>query len=143
MFERVLCSEKALNGLSRFHHLKRVDICVDMVHRDLEKLNVFNYGLTYLLPFFYRPSIRDLRIVMPNYTKDFQWPSTQPCTKSLTSLSFKGSNISEDLLAMILAVTPNLKSLDYDFICSARFSRVPRYLRVDGLRKALAHENDS
>lgn len=139
MFERVLCSEKAINGLSRFHHLKSVDICVDMATRNLEDLNVFNYDLTYLLPFFYLPSIRDLRIVMPNYTQDFRWPTTQPCTKSLTSLSLKRSDVSVAFLARILAVTPSLKSLDYDFICSTSFGMVPRYLCADGLRKALAH----
>lgn len=139
MFERVLCSEKATNGLSRFHHLKRVDICVDMTSRDLERFSGFNHDLTYLLPFFYLPSVRDLRIAFPNYTKDFQWPTTQPCTKSLTSLSLKRSNAGEALLGRILAVTPNLKSLDYDFICSAKSGTVPRYLCVDGLRKALVH----
>ena len=139
MFERVLCSKKTLNGLSRFHHLKRVDICVDMATRTLETLNVFNYNLTHLLPFFYLPSVRNLRIVMPNYTKDFQWPTTQPCTKSLTSLSFKGSDVSGASLARIMTVTPNLKSFDYSFICSTRFGNPPRYLCVDGLQKALAH----
>ena len=136
MFERVLCSEKAINGLSKFHHLKRVDVCVDMTYKEFRGLN---HDLAYLLPFFYLPSIQYLRMIIPRFTTDVLWPTTRPCTKSLTSLSLKGSGASEVLLARILAVTPNLKSLDYDFIFGAFSSLVPSYLCADSLAEALTH----
>lgn len=139
MFERVLCCKKAINGLSRFHHLKRVNICVDMTSRDLEKVGCFNLDLTYLLLFFYLPSIRDMRIVMRNYLKDHAWPTTQPCTNSLTSLFLKASDCSEAFLERVLAVTPNLKSLNYDFITSKWSPVVSSYLCANDLGRALAH----
>ena len=140
LFQRVLCSEKVIGGLSKFLHLKRVDLCVDMTVGDyLDQARGVRHQLSQLLPFFYLPSIQDLRIVMPHDTNGFSWPVTQPCTQSLTSLSLRRSNASEALLARILAVTPNLKCLDYDFI-SAEWPRYgPTSLCAEGLGKALAH----
>ena len=139
MFRRVLCSDKPMDGLSGFHHLKRVDIYVDMTFQDLGRLVGWQYELSDLLPFFYLPSIQDLRIVMPQDDESFSWPTTKPCSKSLTSLSLKRTNANVALLGRILAVTPHLKCLEYDFISATDSRSGPTSLCADGLGKALAH----
>ena len=137
---RVLFSEKATDGLSKFQHLKRVDLCVGMTHRDCSaQVRGVKYRLSHVLPFFYLPSIEDLRMVMPHDHEDFPWPATPPCTQSLTSLSLQRSSASEALLARILAVTPNLKCLEYRFICEGRPEQGPTSLCTEGLGKALAY----
>ena len=140
MLLRVLCFEGAVDGLSKFQHLKRVDLCVDMSHRDCY-LPVLSEQLrsSHLLSFFYLPSIEYLRMVMPHIPGNFQWPVTSPCTKSLTSLSLKRSSASEALLARILAVTPNLKCLEYSFLCEESPEQGRTSLCAEGLEKALAH----
>ena len=140
MLLRVLCSEKATDGLSNFQHLKRVDLCVDITERDCSvSLQGVKHQLSHLLPFFYLPSIEDLCMVMPHDHGDFLWPATPPCTQSLTSLSLKRSSASEALLARILTVTPNLKSLEYGFICERKPDYGPTSLCAEGFGKALAH----
>ena len=140
MLLRVLCSEKATDGLSNFQHLKRVDLCVDITERDCSvSLQGVKHQLSHLLPFFYLPSIENLRMVMPDDPGNFQWPAIPPCTRSLTSLSLKRSSASGALLARILAVTPNLKSLEYGFICEGTPVNGPISLCAEGLEKALAH----
>ena len=140
MLLRVLCSEKATDGLSKFQHLKRVDLCVDITQRDCSiGARGSKHRLSHLLPFFYLPSIEHLRMVMSHYRVDFSWPATPPCTQSLTSLSLKRSSASEALLARILAVTPNLKCLEYGFICEESSEHGPTSLCAEGLGKALAH----
>lgn len=139
MFRRVLCSDKPMDGLSGFHHLKRVNIYVDMTFHDFGRLVGRNYELSDLLPFFYLPSIQDLRIVMPQDDERFSWPTTEPCSKSLTSLSLRRTNANVASLGRILAVTPHLKCLDYDFIYATDSRSGPTSLCADGLGKALAH----
>ena len=77
MFRRVLCSDKPIDGLSGFHHLKRVDIYVDMTFQDFGRLVGRKYEFSDLLLFFYLPSIQDLRIVMPQDDERFSWPTTK------------------------------------------------------------------
>ena len=140
LFLRVLCSEKATDGLSKFQHLKRVDLCVDITERDCStRLRGIKHRLSHLLPLFYLPSIQDLRMIMPHDHRDFPWPAIPPCTQSLTSLSLQRSSASEALLARILAVTPNLKCLEYGFICEGKPEYGPSSLCAEGLGKALAH----
>ena len=139
MFRRVLCSHKPIDGLSRFHHLKQVDIYVDMTFQDLVRSVGRTYEVPDLLVFFYLPSIQDLRIVMPDDDGCLSWPTTKPCSKSLTSLSLKRSNANVALLGRILAVTPNLKCLEYDFLSATNSRSWPTSLCADGLGKALAH----
>ena len=139
MFRRVLCSDKPIDGLSRFHHLKQVDIYVDMTFQDLVRFMGKTYELPDLLIFFYLPSIQDLRIVMPDDEGCFSWPTTKPCSKPLTSLSLKRSNANVALLGRILAVAPNLKCLEYDSISATNSRSGPTSLCADGLGKALAH----
>ena len=81
MFRRVLCSEKALEGLSGFFHLKQDDLRIDMTHKEFQ-LNGLKNFVCLLLPFFYLPSIQELLMVMPYNGGDFTLPVTQPCTKS-------------------------------------------------------------
>lgn len=144
MFRRVLCSDKPMDGLSGFHHLKRVNIYVDMTFQDFTFQDFGRsvgrkYELSDLLPFFYLPSIQDLRILMPQDDESFSWPTTKPCSKSLTSLSLKRTNANVALLCEILAVTPHLKCLEYDFIYATNSRSGPTSLCADGLGKALAH----
>ena len=140
MLLRVLCSEKDTDGLSKFQHLKRVDLCVGLILRDCSaQVRGVKYRSSHLLPFFYLPSIEDLSMVMPHDHEDFPWPATPPCTQSLTSLSLQRSSASEALLARILAVTPNLKCLEYGFICEGSSEHGPTSLCAEGLGKALAH----
>ena len=135
-----LCFERAIDGLSKFQHLKRVDLCVNMNQRDCcTPLYEEKHRSPHLWSFFYLPSIEHLRMVMPYHIESFRWPVTQPCTKSLTSLSLKRSSASETLLARILAVTPNLKCLEYGFLCEERNYQGPTSLCAEGLGEALAH----
>ena len=140
MFRRVLCSKKVPYGLSKFQHLKRVNLYVHMTRRDYPSYSRgVKHQLSHFLPYFYLPSIEDLRIIMPHDQENFPWPATPPYTQSLTSLSLKRSSASDVLLARILAVTPNLKCLEYGFICEDRPDRGPTSLCAEGLGKALAH----
>ena len=140
MLLRILCPEKTTDGLSTFQHLKRVDLCVDIIQRDYSSpLRGEMHRLSHLLPFFYLPSIEHLRMIMSHDHEDFLWPGTPPCTESLTSLSLNRSSASEALLGRILAVTPNLKCLEYNFICEERRENGPTSLCAEGLEKALAH----
>ena len=143
MLLRILCPEKTTDGLSKFQHLKRVDLCVDIMQRDYSSpLRGERLRLSHLLPFFYLPSIEYLRMIMPHDHEDFRWPGwpgTPPCTESLTSLSLNRSSASEALLGRILAVTPNLKCLEYHFICEGTPLNGPTSLCAEGLGKALAH----
>ena len=137
---RVLCSEKATDGLSKFQHLKRVDLCVGITRKGcLVPVRETMQRLSHLLPFFYLPSIDDLRMVMPQDHENFSWPAAPPCTQSLTSLSLIRSSTSEALLARILAVTPNLKRLEYGFICEGKPEDGATSLCAEGIGKALAH----
>ena len=76
-------------------------------------------------------------MVMSYSGGDFTWPVNQPCTKSLTSLFLTRSNVNEMLLSRILALTPNLKCLEYE-ICDVGLHR-PISLCAEGLGRALAH----
>ena len=140
MLLRVLRSEKSTDRLSKFQHLKRVDLCVNVSKIDRSSpLRDVKHRLSHLLPFFYLPSIEYLRMVMPDDPGTFQWPATPPCTQSLTSLSLERSSANGALLARILAVTPNLKSLECGFICEGTPVHGPTALCAEGLEKALAH----
>ena len=139
MLLRILCPEKTTDGLSKFQHLKRVDLCVDIIQREHSTpLRGERVRLSHLLPFFYLPSIEDLRMIMPHDYEDFRWPGTPPCAEKLTSLSLNRSSASEALLGRILAVTPNLKCLEYNFICEGRPENGPTSLCAEKFGKALA-----
>lgn len=123
MLRHRLCWEEVIDGFSRFQHVKRVD---------LSGFRVFD-----LLPFFYLPSIQDLRIVIPPDRGTFVWPAKRPCARSLTSLSLKRSGPHTALLGEILSVTPNLKCLEYQFAFSPRYWHGTHNLWVNCLGKAL------
>jgi hypothetical protein len=139
-----LCSNTESPKCSSFRSLFRVDLYADMFDRDLAELYLQCEGLdiaiTEVLPFFYLPSLREFRVAMPE-TLNFSWPTIPPCASALKILRLQRSHVKANVLEQLLAVTPYLEILEYDFCCLSTTSnaRSPTFLISADLDRALAH----
>ena len=72
------------------------------------------HSATDILPFFYLPCIEEIRAFFPG--DDFVWPGLPPCADTLRILRLHRSYVKLELLAQILAASPNLVELEYDLV---------------------------
>ena len=113
----VLCLNQSNHGLKRFQNLQYIDLCYDMDRRDLARYVFdahFQHGSSSILPFFYMPQAKGLRVVIPEAGPELMWPCDPPCALTLTSLTLHRSGIEPHNLTELLRATPSLCHLTYD-----------------------------
>ncbi|KAF2155347.1 hypothetical protein K461DRAFT_276561 [Myriangium duriaei CBS 260.36] len=107
-----LCTDGS-HGLSTFRYLREVDYEQRVhVHRAMQGGSTAN-----VLPFFYLPSVRAFTVGLDNPNL-LIWPATLPSSPTITSLDI--AYVREGHIGNLLAVTPALKTLRWQFHYSPR-----------------------
>ncbi len=137
-----LCSSTDSPERSSFRSLFRVDLYAGMFYRDLAELYLqsdgFDMAIAEVLPFFYLPSLQEFRVAMP-VDVEFSWPTIPPCASALKILRLQRSHVEVNVLEQLLAVTPHLEILEYDFCCRLTDARSSPFLSSADFDRALAH----
>ena len=141
MFRSALRLNTSTTGLSSFNHHRKVDQYVDNPLGDLAMHRGVSPGLHDVLPFSSSHAFQDLQTVMPKDCDHAPWPIDLPLASTLTKLCLKRSHANEEILGTLLAVTSNLKHLEYYYMCEIFPDDVDpsQYLDCAALKAALRH----
>jgi len=132
-------------GFSMYRQLQKVELCSGFYRRDLSGYDMFRHAASDVLPFFYLPSLQEFTAVIPLDDFPFSWPSVPPRADTLRILRLQRCHMKEKELGQLLAATPKLVVLEYDFCCQVGYSgdRSIQILDCNGLDYALAHVKES
>ena len=121
IFSHILCSGRIVPATSQFCRLRRVELCNDMVCRNLAAVSDSESGriLSSVLLSLALPNIQDLRAVFPGIDTDSDPSHSSPWLlpssgTMLTRLHLRRSELKPRSLGGLLALTPQLVHLKYD-----------------------------
>lgn len=119
-------------SITRFELLEHVNLGAGIVFDQDWSHHSILYDINQYLPFFHLPKLQSAEMVMPdlrelpNRDNKYSWPDVQPliwplesppCAVRLNSLRLRHSRASLSMLDSILEITPNLRTLEYDYWC--------------------------
>ncbi|MCJ1473129.1 hypothetical protein MMC13_001780 [Lambiella insularis] len=131
----ILCLERGLIGAQRLSKLQAVHLSQALVLSDVTD-DISNDEL--VLPLFYLPSIKDLRVSLGD-PHVWAWPQQEaPLAYTLRKLYLHASTLREAYLIELFVAAPNLREFRYEKVCDEQYKNngFPT-LELGTLRKAL------
>jgi hypothetical protein len=105
-----------------FMKLKKVHLGQDLSSWDSTNLKLLEFSLSACLPIFYLPSLEQLSAPLPDSTgvsglspPTTVWPTTNPPVCTVRTLDLHTSRAKAATLSFVLAQTPHLQSLHYEY----------------------------
>lgn len=140
LMKHVLCFNGLPRSNSTLTHLQQVDLCTEPLIRNMDAFMAgYQHSLREVLPFFYLPSLRVLRVVVPRASRPVVWPTVPPCSQTLVTLQLLRTELEPHMLKSLLSVTPMLTNLDFDLVVKTRFQiQGAPYLHCNLLTSALS-----
>ena len=102
--------------LPGYRQLRRIEYDNSIYCPEFNGNSDFYHSTAGILPFFYLPCVEEIRGQILH--EDFAWSGMPPCAESLRILRLQGSSVRLGTLREVLAASPNLTVLDYEFCCS-------------------------
>ncbi|KAJ8118850.1 hypothetical protein OPT61_g236 [Boeremia exigua] len=138
-----VCSTPALMKL------KKVHLGQDLLIWNSTRLELFKFPIAACLPYFYLPSLESFSAPLPNITEvsgdsahPSLWPTATLPVCSVRTLDLHTSRATAATLGVILAQTPHLQSLHYEYWPWLE-ARTTERLNCIGVRRALEPLSDT
>jgi hypothetical protein len=126
-----------------FMKLEKVYLGQDLSSWDSTNLKLLEFSLSACLPIFYLPSLEQLSAPLPDSTGVSGlsplitvWPTTDPPVCTVRTLDLRKSRAKAATLSFILAQTPHLQSLHYEY-CPWLEARPEERFECSEVRRAL------